>query len=270
MNELRSFRRTPMAALAPFVASLLYFEGEFPHGRERALPSGTTQLLVNLDADRLTTYAEDGLTPLDETGGTAFAGARTSHIVLDPHEQRAILSVSFRHGGAFPFFSAPASGTVDQLVGLDLLWGSGGSLLRERLLESPTPEDKLRVLEAELLAHVVRPLVREPALAYAVAALDRGVSVSAITERLGFTSKRFVRFFTEQIGLTPKRFARVRRLQRTLSSIPPEPSADWAELAVQCGYYDQAHLIHDFRELAGITPTQYHPRAPGEHNHVPL
>jgi AraC-like DNA-binding protein len=72
------------------------------------------------------------------------------------------------------------------------------------------------------------------------------------------------------VGLTPKRFARVRRLQRILDAAARNVNVDWAEAAVEHGYYDQAHLINDFRELTGITPTAYRPRAAHERNHVPL
>jgi AraC-like DNA-binding protein len=53
-------------------------------------------------------------------------------------------------------------------------------------------------------------------------------------------------------------------------SISKAAAVDWADFAAEHGYTDQAHLIHDFRELTGITPAAYRPRSPGEHNHVPV
>ena len=94
--------------------------------------------------------------------------------------------------------------------------------------------------------------------------------MSQVTSRVDVLPKRFVRRFRDQIGLTPKRFARVRRLQRLLGAVARDAGVEWAEAAAEHGYYDQAHLIHDFRELTGITPTAYRPRAANEWNHVPV
>lgn len=91
-----------------------------------------------------------------------------------------------------------------------------------------------------------------------------------MTSRLGLLPKRFVRRFRDQVGLTPKRFSRVRRLQRVLRAVEQSGEVNWAETAAAHGYCDQAHLINDFRELTGITPTAYRARSAQEWNHVPL
>jgi AraC-like DNA-binding protein len=107
----------------------------------------------------------------------------------------------------------------------------------------------------------------------AARALHRGAGVAEVADRLGWSFTRLLRRFADQVGLTPKRFARVRRFQRLLASITstaPPGAVDWAQRAVDIGYHDQAHMIHEFRALAGLCPTKYAPRSPGERNHVPL
>ena len=59
------------------------------------------------------------------------------------------------------------------------------------------------------------------------------------------------------MGLTPKRFARVRRLQRVVRDLDGQGRADWAAVAARHGYADQPHLTDEFRELVGVTPTEY-------------
>ena len=143
-------------------------------------------------------------------------------------------------------------------------------MLRERLLEAATPDEKLRIVETVLLDHVARSLDPDPATAFAVAELERGLAVADVTSRLGLLPKTFLRRFRERVGLAPKEFSRVRRLQRVLRSVGGNGETSWAEVAAEQGYYDQSHLIHDFRELAGITPTAYRPRSAPDRNHVPL
>jgi AraC-like DNA-binding protein len=262
----------PSAGLAPFVASIGYYEGRLAHARERVLPSGAMQLLVNLDRDELHTYADEHGPGVQRTRGAALQGPYARASVIDAAEQRAIVCVAFRLAGAYPFFSVPAAATRDMLVDLDDLWpGGGGTALRDRLIAAPTAGARLRAVEGALLAGAARPLRPDPATAVAGRALQGGASVAEVADRLGWTTRRLARRFIDRVGLSPKRFARVRRFQRLLrvASRSVEPP-DWARLAAECGYHDQAHLIHEFREFAGTTPSAYRPRTPGEPNHVVL
>jgi AraC-like DNA-binding protein len=262
--------RRALPALAPFVASLGYFEGELAPGRERVLPSAQVSLMVNLYEDEFRTYHGADHSTVRRTRGAAFSGPQARHTVIDTAEQRSLVYVNFRLGGAAPFLDAPLDATRDELVDLEELWGRDGPLLRERVLEAPTAEGMLRVLEAALLARLRRADGLDASIGFAVRALEGGATVSTVTSRLDVLPKQFVRRFRSHIGLTPKRFARVRRLQRLLGAVARDPEPEWAEAAAEHGYYDQSHLIHDFRELAGFTPTAYRPRAAHEWNHVPV
>jgi AraC-like DNA-binding protein len=256
--------------LAPFVRSLGYFRGELPPSRERVLPSGETSLLVNLYEDQLRTYEGPESKIIRRTHGAALLGPRGTHQVIDTEEQRCLIEVNFEFAGAWHFFPVPTSEARDELVELDQLWGRDGFVLREQLLEAATPAEKLRIVETALLEHAVRPLAPDQATTIAVAALERGLAVADVTSRIGLLPKTFLRRFRERVGLAPKEFSRVRRLQRVLRSVARNGDTSWAEVAAEQGYYDQSHLIHDFRELTGITPTAYRPRSALERNHVPL
>ncbi|MBO0828427.1 MAG: AraC family transcriptional regulator [Streptosporangiales bacterium] len=260
-------RQVP-AVLEPFVGSIAYHENAFAHARERVLPNGLAQLIVNMREDRLSAHEDDGT--VRHVAGIGLSGVCPAPKVVDPADQAAVICVAFRPGGAYPFFAAPQSAAAGQLVGLDDLWGRAGSRLRERLLDAPTPEERLRLVERALLERAADALRPDAATAYAVAALGRGVPVASVVDRLGRTPRAFIRSFTERVGLPPKQFARIRRFQRLLASIPHDRPADWARLAACCGYYDQSHLIRDFRSLAGTTPARYRPRNAKERNHVPL
>jgi AraC-like DNA-binding protein len=261
--------RAPPPALAPFVESLWYYECNLPHARERILPSGSMQLLINLDEDQLRTYVGDGYSVVQSTRGAALGGVQPQHFAIDTAEQRAIAGVSFKPGGAYPFFAPPADELTGLHVELDVLWGRDGAVARERLLEARTPAGKLRTLEALLLGRVARPLERDPVVAFAVEAFARDVPVAEVTARLGMTPRRFIQRFGEAVGLTPKRFARLLRFQRVLAAVERGP-VDWAEVALDCGYFDQAHLINDFRAFSGINPTAYHCNSTSGRNHMVL
>jgi AraC-like DNA-binding protein len=85
--------------------------------------------------------------------------------------------------------------------------------------------------------------------------LSRGsIRVQKISERLGWTRKRLVRAFRDDIGIPPKGLARVLRFRRALAEFGSRKIVDVSQVAVGCGYSDQAHMIRDFKDLSGLTP----------------
>lgn len=264
----------PGPPLSDFVELFWSYEGhDPPHPKERLLPTGTVELVVDLREEALRVY--EGRNPgRSETFRTALiCGPHSEPFVIDTASQAQIVGVHFKPGGAFPFLGLPATELRNAYVSLEALWGAEAVELRDRLLEADSPEAGFRVLERTLLTQAVRPLARHPAVATALEEFlgaPRARKVSEVSDRVGLSQRRFIRVFSEEVGLTPKLFCRVRRFQEVLRLIQWEQRVDWGEIALDCGYFDQAHLIHDFRAFSGLTPTAYLARRPGHLNHVPL
>lgn len=259
--------------LAPFVAGIHYLRSDAESDAlaiERILPSGCAHLLVNLHEDEIRTYHGDDCAVVRRSRGAVLEGPGSRARLIDTGVQRCLVSVDFTLGGAAAFFGMPLDEARDELVNLDQLWGRDGAELRERLLEAASPAAKLRVVESILLRRLRRRGEPDAALRCAAPLLARGVPVSEVASRVGLLPRTLVRRFRASVGLTPKRYSRVRRLQRVVGSIGDARNADWCALAATYGYVDQAHLIHDFRALTGITPTAYRPRSAAERNHVPV
>jgi transcriptional regulator GlxA family with amidase domain len=142
-------------------------------------------------------------------------------------------------------------------VPLDAICGSAGAFLRERLLETPGPEDALTLMEDFLIGQMADDARPDPAVVAAAGALARGSRVAEVADRLGLLPRTLRRRFTAPIGLTPKRFGRVQRLQRLVRGLDGQARVDWAATAARHGYCDQAHLADEFRELVGVTPAGY-------------
>ena len=91
-------------ALAPFVESIWWWDhAEIAPGRERILPSATMGLLVNLHEDEMRTYEGPGFARVERTRGATLSGPFARHFAIDTAEQRAIVGVNFRPGGAYPY-----------------------------------------------------------------------------------------------------------------------------------------------------------------------
>ncbi|MCA9559353.1 MAG: helix-turn-helix domain-containing protein, partial [Myxococcales bacterium] len=110
----------------------------------------------------------------------------------------------------------------------------------------------------------------DPAVGFALKRLDRGATVRDVARALDYSPRRLRRHFAAAVGLNPKRYAGLARFHRVVRRVAAGAPDSWADLALDAGYVDQAHLVRDFRAFSGLTPTQYRPRAPDEPNHVPL
>lgn len=265
----------PSAPLAAFVEMFWLFEGYSPGAeRERVLPTGTMELVINLGEDATRVYDNDAPSRCETRRGAIVCGTYSRYFVIDAAEQAHVMGVHFRPGGAFPFLRPPAGELVDLHVDLEDVWGPTARTLRERLLECPTPEAKFRVLEREMLARASHPLARHPAVAVALrdmARLPHETIIARTAERANLSSRRFIEVFRREVGLTPKLFCRIGRFQRLVARLHATPGpVDWAELADEMGYFDQSHFIRELGAFTGLTPTRYLAER-GQHlNHVPF
>jgi AraC-like DNA-binding protein len=237
--------------------------------REAILPDGCAHLVFNLSENRIGLYEQIESNRLTTLGGSIFCGPRSSAYAIVPAAV-TIIGVLFRPGGVFRLLSAPAKEFRNTQVPLELILGGDG--LRHQLIAAATPAAQFLVLEKFLLRRLQRSLSLHRAVRYAVSAFehDSFLSVAALLEKIGLSERRFSRIFNEQIGLTPKLFQRVRRFQRTMSSLPASGEVDWAGTATANGFYDQAHLINDFRSFSSVTPSDFFASRIVQRNHLPL
>lgn len=254
-------QHVPRPPLSDFVELLWLYDGvAVAHARERLLPTGTVELVVNLREDQ-----RDFRAPV-------VAGPHSQHALLDTAHTLSVVGAHFKPGGAFPFLGVPAGELHNLDVSLDALWGAAAEELRERILAAPTPRAKLQVLERALLARA-RSFERHPAVAFALREFDavpQARTVTDVTRAVGLSQRRFIERFRHEVGLTPKLFCRVRRFQEVVRQVHRAREVDWADLALACGYFDQAHFINDFRAFSGLSPTTYLAWQGDHQNHVPL
>jgi AraC-like DNA-binding protein len=265
----------PGPPLNSFVELFWFYDG-FParaHKKERLMPDGSVELVINLNEDEARIYDRDDLEKCERLPGAILCGPHSSFFVIDTAEQDSVMGIHFKPGGAFPFFKLPADELHNLHVSLEDLWGQEASLLRERLLEAPTPEEKFQVLEACLMVQAFKPLERHHAVGFALGLFRNILTAPAmadVSDEIGISSRRFIQLFSNEVGLTPKLFCRVRRFQRVLQQIHQAGELDWVDIAASCGYFDQAHFIHDFKAFSGINPTTYLVQKTEHLNHVPI
>lgn len=250
-------RRPPHPALACWVECLWSVRAPAPRpgaAPDRILPDGCMELVVNL---RAPVESAVGDAPLLLQPRAVLAGQLTRCLRLRPTGPTELVSARFRPGGTSAFFRFPMDEWADQELALAEL-GAPWNELEERLQEVDLPRARLRVLEDCLLRAFVGGEERDP-LRRAVGLVRRAGGrepIGLLARQAGLSRRQLERRFRRDIGLAPKTFARIERFQQLLRALPTgEPR--WAEAACAAGLSDQAHLVREFRDFTGLTPTAW-------------
>jgi len=249
---LRYVARPPAPPLANLVEYVWASQGAPAHAKERVVPTGTLELAVSLVEDDGRNHDIPGGGRL--SSGALVSGAYRRPFTFDTRDDASVVGVHLRPGCAGAILGVPPGELTDQHVDLEALWGRRARELRERLCAAATTHQRFAILEAELASRLYERRVH-PAVAYALDALARPEArVGDIAKGAGLSQRRLIELFNTAVGITPKRFGRIIRFHRA-TALARSSAFDWTRVAHECGYYDQAHLIHDFRELADITPS---------------
>jgi AraC-like DNA-binding protein len=240
----------------------------------RILPSGTNELVINLSADQLRIYDSAGPRRYRRFPGIVVAGTYAGALDIDPMQRASIMGVHFKPGGGFPIFGGAIGELANRHVALEDLWGRAAGDLREKLCAAATSKQRFQILEQALTERLQRNL-EHPAVSLALrifGSAGNGDSVRAVAARIGLSQRQFIQVFTAQVGLRPKLFCRVLRFQHLRQSVDQTAIPDWAQLALTCGYYDQSHMIDDFRAFSGLSPNEYLSlrHKPPSRDHIPL
>jgi AraC-like DNA-binding protein len=224
----------PTAALRPWVECFWTRNDEAPSDVQRVLPDGCADLVFDL-----------------RKGSSAVVGTMTKPLLLPPHGSFEFFGVRFRPGRAAAFLRIPLAEITDARVPLGEIWRSWS----DGLLERPVSE-LIITIESELLRRLDPE--RDRRVDAAIARMVVGhVRIDELAREIGISRQHLARQFLHHVGVSPKTFARVMRFRRLADSLSGI-DVDWADAAAEHGFYDQSHLIADFRELAGTTPNAFH------------
>lgn len=249
-------RRQPAAALAGIVTDICGYREICPgHFRIVEYASLTVPLVISF-ADAFAIGL--GRDPGDNDRFASFAaGLYAGPVVIESFGGSCCVQVNFTPLGARQFFGLPMSELRDRMVDLDDALGFEGIALRERLGEASDWDTRFAIAEGFIANRLVEANALSPEIAWAYRTLVASggrTRISALAGEIGWSRKHLAAKFSDAIGIGPKTLSRIVRFNRALS-LSKQQEDDWAGIAADCGYADQAHLVREFRQLAGETPT---------------
>ena len=253
--------REPAGNLVGYVRSIWFAKGRIAHQRERIAPTGSTVGAIVLGAP-ITQIPNDGQAePFDAVTGFLI-GPHDRPIVNEPSAETHCVGIVTAPAACRAVFGLDPAPLRGRIVDLLAAWPAGVPLRRRLMAMSDNgsePDAMLDAVEAALRDGIdgADPGLDRCAMAVAALEHDPGRSIAELAASLGLSHGHLDREFTRYVGLSPRALARSLRVGALLERIDVSAPVMWSEHATALGWYDQAHLIRDFKKHTGVTPTEY-------------
>jgi AraC-like DNA-binding protein len=189
-----------------------------------------------------------------------LAGARNTVWVAEGPCAPAYLELWLAPLGAYRLLGLPMNALTGQLVDLTDVLGTGSRRLADQLRDTPSWQQRFGLLDAYLLRQAQHGPDPAPEVARAwrrLTATGGTLPIRRLAGEVGWSHKHLITRFTQQVGLPPKTAARLIRFDAVRRRLATHRPTRWDQLAAECGYADQAHLIRDFHQFTGATPTAF-------------
>ncbi|SEN27801.1 Helix-turn-helix domain-containing protein [Chitinophaga rupis] len=187
---------------------------------------------------------------------SGIQGQSKTHARFISPENVGILGVEFFPYAVPVLFSMPASALTNQFIDITSFCGSKGNELEERIFSASTNQERLHMAAGFLESLVKRPV--NPHIVNAVQSIDKLkglVDMDTLLKNVPLSQRQFERLFKEITGFSPKLYTRIARFETAVNDF--RRKASFAEIALDAGYFDQAHFNHDFMEFTGLKPNAY-------------
>jgi AraC-like DNA-binding protein len=253
--RIREYRIHP--ALRPYVKCIWSLESEGPihgAGRERILPDSCVELVFHFQ-DPYRSHFPNGESALQPR--SFVVGQMRRFLEIEPAGRAGFLAVRFHARGAYLFFRRPLREVAAGVVDLEDLWRDRAREWTERVTLANGMAARVRFVERALLSMLSENGRTAPAVDRALEIIEgsRGqVRMDHLAAEIGVSCRHLTRQFERAVGLSPKEFGRISRFLHALQLLAAGSHRSLTDVALDCGFFDQAHFNHEFRDLAGMSP----------------
>lgn len=238
---------------------VLRYEGYTEKARHpvvfRELPCSFVPIIVDLDEGWTVTHSGRSASRLG-----SFIGGITEEPVWVRHDGSAsCLQINLTAIGARQLLGMPMHELANRTIALDDVMGRGGQQLVDRIGSAPDWPSRFAVVDQMLRARFAEVAEVDAGLTWSlqrIASTAGNASIGGLAAELGWSHRRLIARYRDAVGLPPKTVARIVRFESLTARLTHPGHIGWAQLAADCGFFDQAHLSREVRELTGQTPTE--------------
>ena len=247
----------PCAPLQPYIDRLWGWESDALLSLPPMLPGTGAELMFHYGRPFAIQSAQQAVA---YPGLAQLLCARRMPCQPLPQSAVGFIAVRFRSGALRHFSALPLADLRDDVVPIGEVWGQDGCDVAEQVTQAGSRSERVALLEAWLLRCLPRHHKGQPAIEEALRQLyyrHREVKIDQLADQIGMSRRHFERVFRGEIGVTPKLFQRTARFNLTVRELLLSASTDTLGVALDHGYYDQAHFIHDFQTFVGDSPAAF-------------
>lgn len=256
MNYQQDF---PGLALSPFIDRFWQIRepaDSLISASETIIPDGQTELIFNWGD----TFERKGKDGQYRAQGQAFlVGQINEGMKIRSTGTTEFFSIRFRSNGLYPFIRASMHAFSGYDVPVDELFPNCHQLV-EGVLEAQSFAERVKIAESFLIGLQGRSFQQQVTLDHAIQTIDAHTGmlpIKSLADQVGCSQRQLERHFNRCVGLSAKQYARIVKFQHVFSGFETGEVPNWARLAVDRGYFDQAHFIHEFKRFTGKSPKQY-------------
>ena len=252
----------PVPLLRGIVDGILFVKDEHMTDflpKENWLPTATSMIVLNFGST-YRKYKTEHTVKFDTISKSHLIGTRDMVEFISMHGFIDMIAIHFKPGGLYTLLQIPMNELNNQIVEADLLIKYFCAELEDKVLQAKSEPEKVAVIEQVLIKKLAGKINSNgfaSSLTGHIIATKSKTSVKDLAHQLNLNYKSLERKSSAIIGITPKRLTAVIRFYQVLKSVMHTGHIDWKQVATECGYYDQAHLINDFKKYTNLPPDDF-------------
>jgi len=225
--------------------------------KTKVLPDGSLSIIFNIGG-------EIGITDTDGNENMYSAdliiGTQKKYFILEMKEDANVVGVKFKQGEAYHFLKKPMLQFTDKIVKLNDIFNTDTNSLCEVLVKAQN-EDEIRKILNYFFFINVESLICDSKIVDSVIQ-KVNVSKSALLikdlcESENISNKHLISLFNKKVDISPKLLYRINKFKKVIELLQDNTNINWSQIAYECHYYDQAHLINEFKNFSGVSPNEY-------------
>lgn len=251
----------PTPALAPYLRCIWVFEnstGDGAGGEQRIVPDGHPEMVLHY-GDRFHEINDDTAVVQSRL---LFAGQISRPLVLKPGANAGVIGIRFKAAGARALLGMSMVENTDTRLDLTQAWARDSESLLDEVHSATDVDERVRVVERFLIRRLAQSkLLPDAAIGHCVDVLHAAagrITIDDLAARCDLSARQLERRFLDEVGIPPRLLASIFRFRRVFDLLEEPQPGRWIGAALAAGYFDQAHMIRDFKRFAGQQPQAFY------------